>query len=38
MVGARPFMIVLVLLAIAGGVTWFRTMDKPFDFNDYIIR
>jgi hypothetical protein len=37
MVGARPFMIALVLLAIAGGAAWFKNMDKAFDFNDYIV-
>ncbi|HYJ47363.1 MAG TPA: hypothetical protein VEV81_12190, partial [Pyrinomonadaceae bacterium] len=37
MVGARPFLIVLVLLGIAGGAAWFKNMDKAFDFNDYIV-
>jgi S-DNA-T family DNA segregation ATPase FtsK/SpoIIIE len=36
-VGFRPVLILLVVLAIAGGVTYFLRMDKPFDVQPFLV-
>jgi len=37
LVGARPFLILIVLLALGAGGTYFKTMDQPLDPKNYIV-